>query len=157
MLRVNMIPSSRRKRRSLVDTIWAALAIVSPLGGIPVRIFVLLVSAILVADPGAQAQEKDVAHLMCSDVVSSSGSFTQKTPAMETWLMGYFDGITALSAIDPRVQALRKTDFNQLASVLLASCAAKPSQLVGETVTDLFALFINAQPGVPLELATPRE
>ena len=98
------------------------------------------------------AQTRDIPNLMCSEVYSDK-NFTETTGLMLTWLSGYRDGIAALSALDDRLQKL--PNFDQIGSLVLAICTAKPDQSVGETATDVFQALINALPGERLKLALP--
>ncbi|MGC1779488.1 MAG: hypothetical protein WBB34_16245 [Xanthobacteraceae bacterium] len=115
------------------------------------------VSAILPLFQGtgiARAQPwNNIPNLSCADAVTSDHKFTENTPKVLTWLKGYWDGMGALSALDPRMEALRKMDFSQLSSLVLVYCAGKPDQTVGEAVTDVSAMILFMQPGVPFHLS----
>jgi hypothetical protein len=89
----------------------------------------------------------------CRDIASSNNSPTLLAGVTFTWLAGYRDGLAALAALDPR---LKTVGFDKLLLEVVAICKVHPELAVAEVATDVLQFYINAQPGVLIELALPR-
>jgi len=71
------------------------------------------------------------------------------------WLVGYRDGLAALSRLDKRLAGLPQ-DPLVLGALVLSSCHASPHRSIAEAANDVFERLINSHPGRRLTLSRPR-
>lgn len=105
--------------------------------------------------PCLPADEKpwDAAPQMkCSEVITSDGNFTPKTEAALTWMVGYMDGLRAVSMLDKRLRTLSEAGSLTVGPMVLAYCQKKPEDTLIGAATGVAEFLMNAQPGRRLDL-----
>ena len=90
--------------------------------------------------------------MKCGDVVTSTGQFTERTPSMFTWLVGYIDGIASPSILDKRLRVLSDSGSEQIAPLILAFCMKKQDDTLISATTGVAEMLINAQSGRVINL-----
>jgi hypothetical protein len=88
----------------------------------------------------------------CSEVITHAGEFTPQTASALTWLVGYMDGLRAVSVLDKRLGTLSEAGSLTVGPMLLAFCQKNQEDTMIGAATSVAELLINAQPGHTLNL-----
>jgi hypothetical protein len=88
----------------------------------------------------------------CSEVVTHDGEFTPQTASALTWLVGYMDGLRAVSVLDKRLGTLSEAGSLTVGPMLLAFCQKNQEDTMIGAATSVAEFLINAQPGRTLNL-----